>query len=67
MKYEEPGCAYCPPNVRACRVGESDERGPGFCPSKVDGKALDDAWSRYGDTELRHIAQVSAEVESQGY
>ena len=67
MKYEEPGCAYCPPNVRACRVGASDERGPGFCPSKVDGKALDDAWSRYDDPELRHIAQVSAEVESQGY
>ena len=33
--YEEPGCAYCPPSVQACRQGESDSRGPGFCPSKV--------------------------------
>jgi uncharacterized metal-binding protein len=67
MKYQEPGCAYCPPNVRACKVGESDERGPGFCPSKVDGEALDDARARYDDPELLHIAQVSAEIEAEGY
>ncbi len=67
MKYREPGCAYCPSNVQACRVGESDARGPGYCPSKVDGEALDEAWSRYGDPELRRIAQVSAVVEAEGY
>ena len=34
--YETPGCAYCPSTVRACRQGEGEERGPAFCPSKVD-------------------------------
>ena len=34
--YETPGCAYCPSTVRACRVGESETRGPGYCPSKMD-------------------------------
>ena len=36
MKYEDPACAYCSPTVRACRQGEDAERGPGFCPTKVD-------------------------------
>ncbi len=39
MTYEDPACAYCPPSVRACREGESAERGPGFCPAKVDPQA----------------------------
>jgi len=34
--YDTPGCAYCPSTVRACRQGEGEERGPAFCPSKVD-------------------------------
>ena len=43
MDYETPGCAYCPPTVRACRQGESESRGPGFCPSKVDGEGIAEA------------------------
>lgn len=67
MKYQEPGCAYCPPNVRACRVGESDARGPGFCPSKVDEDAIAAAWAEYADPEVRRIARAAAEVEGEGY
>jgi hypothetical protein len=53
MKYENPGCAYCPDNVRACRVGESAERGPGYCPTKVDPDGIDDAAGKYRDAEVR--------------
>src|SRR5574341_909374 len=67
MSYESPGCAYCPPSVRACRHGESDTRGPGFCPSKVDDEAIERAWERYEDPEVRRIAYASALVESTGY
>ena len=67
MSYETPGCAYCPASVRACRHGESDTRGPGFCPSKVDEEGIERAWERYGDPEVRRIAYASALVESAGY
>jgi uncharacterized metal-binding protein len=67
MTYQDPGCAYCPDTVRACRVGESDERGPGFCPTKVDPDGIAEAAGKYGDAEIRRIAQVSAVVESEGY
>jgi uncharacterized metal-binding protein len=67
MKYEDPSCAYCPDTVRACRVGESDERGPGYCPSKVDPDGIDQAAVQYDDAEIRRIAQVAAVVESEGY
>jgi uncharacterized metal-binding protein len=67
MTYHDPGCAYCPPTVRACRQGESGRRGPGFCPSKVDDAGLDEARARYDDPEVRRIAQASALVESEGY
>jgi uncharacterized metal-binding protein len=67
MEYENPSCAYCPPTVRACRHGESETRGPGFCPSKVDEDGVDAAWERYQDPEIRRIAQASALVESEGY
>lgn len=67
MKHERPGCAYCPPTVRACRDGESRQRGPGFCPSKVDEEGITEAWGKYADPEVRRIVQVSAEVESEGY
>jgi uncharacterized metal-binding protein len=67
MTYSDPGCAYCPPTVRACRQGESETRGPGFCPSKVDGAGLEVAWQEYDDPEVRRIAQASALVESEGY
>jgi uncharacterized metal-binding protein len=67
MSYATPGCAYCPPTVRACRQGESETRGPGFCPSKVDDEGLAEAEAVYGDAETRRIARASALVESEGY
>ena len=67
MSYETPGCAYCPPTVRACRHGESEARGPGFCPSKVDEDGIERAWERYEDPEVRRVAYASALVESAGY
>lgn len=67
MTYETPGCAYCPPTVRACRHGESESRGPGFCPSKVDEDGIERAWERYEDPEVRRVAYASALVESEGY
>jgi uncharacterized metal-binding protein len=67
MKYESPGCAYCPPSVRACRHGESETRGPGFCPSKTDAEGIDQAWERYQDPEVQRVARASALVESEGY
>jgi uncharacterized metal-binding protein len=67
MTYETPGCAYCPPTVRACRHGESETRGPGFCPSKVDEDGIERAWERYEDPEVRRVAYASALVESEGY
>jgi uncharacterized metal-binding protein len=67
MTWEIPGCAYCPTTIRACRQGESETRGPGFCPSKVDQDAIDTAWTIYQDPEIRRIAHASAVVESEGY
>ncbi|MEK7701022.1 MAG: DUF1847 domain-containing protein [candidate division NC10 bacterium] len=67
MSYETPSCAYCPPTIRACRHGESETRGPGFCPSKVDDEALDGAAARYEDPFVREVAYASALVESEGY
>lgn len=67
MKYENPGCAYCPATVRACRAGESAERGPGYCPTKVDPDGIDDAAGKYDDAEIRRISRLSAVVEAEGY
>ena len=67
MRYDDPACAYCPANVRVCRLGESTERGPGYCPTKVDPAGIDDAASEYDDAEIRRISQVSAVVEAEGY
>ncbi len=66
-KYDDTGCAYCPPNVRACRQGQSVELGPGFCPSTVDQDGIDQAAQLYDDPETRRIAQVSGVIESEGY
>jgi uncharacterized metal-binding protein len=66
-RYTDPGCAYCPPNVQACRQGEGDERGPGFCPSKIDQDAIDAAWQLYQDPFERHVAQESTRIEAEGY
>ena len=67
MEYEDPSCAYCPSNVRACRAGESDKRGPGFCPIKVDPETMEHAHALYDDAQVREISRVSAIVESAGY
>ncbi len=67
MSYADPACAYCPSTVRACRKGEAEDRGPGFCPSKVDPATQDIAHALYDDPETRKIAQQSALVESEGY
>jgi uncharacterized metal-binding protein len=66
-KYTDPGCAYCPTTVHACGQGEEDERGPGFCPSKVNPEALDAARQIYEDPFYRRVAQESARVEAEGY
>lgn len=67
MKYEDPACAYCPPTVRACRQGKSAEKGPGFCPTKVDPETQEHAHGVYADPETRKISRESALVESEGY
>jgi uncharacterized metal-binding protein len=67
MAYETPSCAYCPPTVRACRHGESEARGPGFCPTKVDEEGIDAASAEYADEFTRRVAHASALVESEGY
>lgn len=65
--YEDPACAYCPPTVRACRQGESDRRGPGFCPTKVDPQALAAARAGYDSEETRTVSREAAVVEAEGY
>lgn len=67
MSYETPSCAYCPPTVRACRAGDGDTRGPGFCPSKVDDEGIDEATLVYQDDFVHAVAHASALVESEGY
>ena len=67
MKYEDPACAYCPPAVRACRQGESAERGPGFCPTRVDPQAQARARAMYDEPQARKVSRESALVESEGY
>ena len=66
-EYTDPGCAYCPPAVQACRQGEGEVRGPGFCPSKMAADAVADAYVEYEDPFVRRVAQESARVESEGY
>jgi uncharacterized metal-binding protein len=67
MSYQTPSCAYCPPTIRACRQGESETRGPGFCPSKVDDEGVAAAGALYEDPFVRQVAQAAARVESEGY
>ena len=67
MTYQDPACAYCPATVRACRQGEADSRGPGFCPSKVDPPTQAHAHALYDDPETRQVSYVAAVVESAGY
>jgi uncharacterized metal-binding protein len=67
MKYEDPSCAYCPDTVRACRTGDPDERGPGFCPTKVDPETQARARAAYDDPETRRFAHIAAAMEAEGY
>ena len=67
MSYDKPGRAYCPVSVQACRQGESDTRGPGFCPSKAMTDELDAAVALYGDLEIRKATQESSRVEEEGH
>lgn len=66
-KYTDPGCAYCPRNVRACLQGEDDKYGPGFCPSNVNVAGMAKARQMYEDPFYRRVAQESARVEAEGY
>ncbi|HJO69170.1 MAG TPA: DUF1847 domain-containing protein [Rhodospirillales bacterium] len=66
-RYRDPGCAYCPPTVRACQAGESEDRGPGFCPTKVDADGIEEARALYEDPGVLKVAQESARVEAEGY
>lgn len=67
MKYQDPGCAYCPPNVRACKDDEGEERRPDYCPIHVDGEALEAAWAGYDDPFVHRVARESAIVEADTY
>ena len=66
-RYEDPACAYCPPSVRACRQGESANKGPGFCPTKLDPQVQADARAQYGEADTRKLSREAAIVESEGY
>jgi len=67
MEYETPACAYCPDTVRVCRDGEGEERGPGYCPSKVDPEGIAEARAYHEDPFTLRVAKVAAIVESEGY
>jgi uncharacterized metal-binding protein len=53
--------------VRACRTGEAEDRGPGFCPTKLDPETQARARARYEDPEVQRIAYTAAVVEAEGY
>jgi hypothetical protein len=67
MKYQDPGCAYCPPTIRACRDGEEDVRGPGWCPTKVDEEAVRVGTEKYQDPFIARFAKVASQIEAEGY
>ena len=64
MNYEAPGCAYCPSTVRACRQGEGDERGPGFCPSKVDPDGIAEAFEEFARKESLSFFRVAPSTKA---
>ncbi len=67
QKYTDPGCAYCPPNVQVFRRGESEEHGPGVCPTKMAPDEVDANWELYENSETRRIAQEPVRIEAEGY
>ena len=56
MPYEDPACAYCPKEIQACRKGDDLRHGPGWCPSKVSGSALEEGRTRYEDPFVARAA-----------
>lgn len=66
MPYTDPGCSYCPPEIRACNRGET-ERGPGWCPSKVDEAAIAAGFAKYEDPFLADAARHASRIEAEGY
>lgn len=67
LSYQDPACAYCPTTVQACRAGEAEDRGPGFCPTRLDPATQAEARARYDDPETRRMAAAAAVVEAEGY
>jgi uncharacterized metal-binding protein len=67
MAYETPSCAYCPDTIRACRDGEEKDRGPGWCPTKVDPEGVAAGIAKYDDPFIAKVAQVSSRIEAEGY
>lgn len=67
MAYENPGCAYCPSTVRACREGEQDARGPAFCPSRVNGGTVEASLKEYEDAFTHRVIRESSIAEAEGY
>ncbi len=67
MKYSDPSCSYCPSEIRACRRGEP-EKGPGWCPTKVDEPGIVEGFEKYQqDPFLMKAAKEAARVEAEGY
>lgn len=67
MAYENPGCAYCPSTVRACREGEQAERGPGFCPTNVNDAAVQTGLKGYDEEFTHRVIRESSISEAEGY
>jgi len=63
----EASCSYCPPTIRACRSGDSEKKGPGWCPAKVDSETVKHGAELYTDPEERKGYVESARVEGEGY
>jgi uncharacterized metal-binding protein len=48
-------------------MGETAERGPGFCPTKVDPQVVAGAHALYDEPGTRKLSREAAVVESEGY
>ena len=67
MVYVDPSCAYCPPNVRACRAGRPTRVARASVRARWIPRRQDAARALYDDPETRKIAHAAALVESEGY